>query len=514
MNAVLQSPAATFDQIVNSKRIFSLPEVAVKFLAIAQQAEPDFEEVIRIVRADPAISAKILKTINSPLFGLRHRIETIEVAIPRLGLTMLKTIILGFHLARHQNEVQSTREMLQAHWRSTITQAAFAELIGEKIPNGTPDNYFLAALLQDIGIIAMLSEAPEEYRKNVLGRAKFPEVVSAERLFFGFSHVEVSCAILSKWGVLECFGDAIEHHHDRVVPAERSRNQTLAVVLQAANLGTQMLFSSRSSQLNLDTAVNQGAEFLQSRLEISPLYALEIIEEVRTRVNENCDIFSFDIGGEVCTERLIRDAVDLLQEIALNHQLAQAKSSKLQATNVEQDLLYRDSLCGLYNRRYMNDMLHDMFRQASQSQQTIAVAFIDLDGFKKINDQHGHVTGDLAIQAVANYLRGSIRRQDIPIRFGGDEFILVFLNISELDFQTVLSRVNSSKVNFISSEGGDLSTTLSVGGVFCTPQPGEIPNPNWMIDQADQAMYVAKRNGGGQHTIRKFCGTHLVDSNG
>jgi diguanylate cyclase (GGDEF)-like protein len=511
VNAVLQIPSITFEQVVTSKRIFSLPEVAVEFLKIAQQAEPDLNEVVRVVRADPVISAKILRTINSPLFGLRHRIETLEIAIPRLGMTLLKTIVLGFHLASHQNERVSIKSTLQAHWRSAITQAVFAELIGEKMTGGQPDNYFLAGLLQDIGIIAMISEAPNEYCANVLNRASFPDVVSAERIYFGFSHVEVSCAILEKWGVLECFGDAIQHHHDRIVPPEQSRNLKLAVVLQAATQGTEMLFSTRHSQLTLNTAVKLWTEFLHSRLDIKPVHALEIIEEVRTRVNENCNIFAFDIGGDVCTDRLIQEATELMQEINLNQQIQQAKRLKHQSVNVEQDLLYRDSLCGLYNRRYMNDMMYDLFQQTAQNKQSIAAVFIDVDKFKSINDHYGHATGDLAIQAVAASLRASIRHHDIPIRFGGDEFIIIFVNIAENDFETVLHRLNSNQVKFANEEGIELSLNLSIGGIYMSPKSGDVPNPNWMIDQADQAMYHAKRNGGGQHSIRKFHGTQLVE---
>lgn len=511
MNALLQASPFSFEQFVASKRILSLPEVALQLLKIAQQADPDFEEIDRIVRADPAISAKILRTVNSPLFGLRQRVESIEFALPMLGLTMLKTIVLGFHLARHQNEPVELKSLLQAHWRSSITQAVFAELIGKKMVGGQPDNYFLAAMLQDIGILAMMAEAPKEYAEHVLERSKFPEVVTAEKTYFGFSHVEVSCAILERWGVMECFGDALYHHHDRVVPSDRSRNLKLAMALQAANMGTEMLFSSRGSQLTLDTALKRWVDFLNSRLEISHEQAMEIVEAVRERVTENCNMFSFDIGKEVCPDRVIEEATELLQEIMLQHQLEEVNRSK-QSINVEQDLLYRDSLCGLYNRRYMNDLMFELFKQASQNKQSIAAIFIDVDKFKSINDRFGHAIGDLAIQNIAEHLRHSIRSHDIAIRFGGDEFIVVFFNVSDKDFETIVNRMSSSKVPLKSGDDVDIEMRMSIGGIYIFPGEDDIPNPNWMIDQADQAMYHAKRSGGAQHRILKYVGTKPVDS--
>jgi diguanylate cyclase (GGDEF)-like protein len=512
MNALLTAPTLTLEQVVASKRILSLPEVAVQLLKIAQQRDPDFDQIIRIVKADPAISAKILKTVNSPLFGLRHRIESIEAALPRLGLTMLKTIVLGFHLARHQEDPIELKPLLRLHWRSSMTQAVFAELIGKKMAGGQPDNYFLAAMLQDIGILAMMAEAPREYQHNVLARANFPEVVTAEKSYFGFSHIEVGCAILEKWNVMECFGDALYHHHDRIVPSERTRNLKLAYTLQAASMGTEMLFSDRRSHLTLDTALKQWVDFLYSRLEIEPKLALEIIAEVRDRVTENCNIFSFDIGNEVCPDRVIEEATELLQEVMLNHQIEESNRAKRRTVNVEQDLLYRDSLCGLFNRRYMNDCLGDSFRQASESEQPIAAVFIDVDKFKSINDQFGHATGDNAIQEVAEFIKRSIRQQDIAIRFGGDEFIVVFFKVIEKDFESIVKRMSSSKVSLTVEEGSTIELGLSVGGIFIMPQENDVPNPNWIIDQADQAMYVAKRGGGGQHRILRFNGTKLAQA--
>jgi diguanylate cyclase (GGDEF)-like protein len=507
MNAIQSKPAPfTVAQFANSDRLPTLPEVALKLLQIAQADEPVYADVSRIIRADPVVSGKILKTVNSALFGFRQKIETIEDAVPKLGLTLLRTLILSFHLSRHEAHSQELKPVLQDLWRSSLTQAVFAELIGENIADADPQSYFLAAMLQDIGVLAMISEAPTPYLSHVLNRAQFPQVTAAERSYFGFSHVEVTVRILERWGLDECFGDALQHHHDRVVPRGASRSQGLAVTLQAATQGTEMLFSNRSSKTPLAPAVRQWASFLQTRLGLTESQAQEIIQEVPSRVREYSAIFSFNIGQDVCSEHVICQAKDLLQEIALQNQMEMIKRAKNRKNWVDHELLYRDSLSGLYNRRFMNDKLADCLDQSLKKRQPMAFLFMDVDEFKSINDNFGHATGDKAIQHVARWLEKSLRKHDLAMRLGGDEFLVVLQKIKELDFEVVAQRITGEIPPLVLDDGEKIEIGLSVGGTFYQPEKGDGSDPNWLIDQADQAMYVAKRSGGQTLSIQKFVG--------
>ncbi len=512
MNSHLQPPARRFtvDQIASSKRLPSLPEVALKLVQIAQQEDPNYAEISRIIRSDPVVSGKILKTANSALFGFPQKIETIEDAVPVFGLTMLRTLILSFHLASGEGPAAELKPILQDLWRSSLTQAVFAELLAEKIKGEDPATYFLAAMLQDIGILAMISEAPQEYLSHVLDRAKFPQVIVAERSYFGFSHVDVTAAILQQWGMGDCFGDALQHHHDRVVPPGSSRNSRLAVVLQAASQGTEMMFSSRSSAMSLPAAVVHWASFLQSRLGLRNVDAEQIVSDVTGRVNEYSALFSFDIGAGVCPERVVTEAKVLLQEIALRNQMDQLEQAQSRKKNpAGDDALYRDSLCGLYNRRYMNDKLGENLEQCIEKNQPVAFLFIDVDKFKSINDRFGHATGDKAIQHVAAWLNKSIRKQDIAFRLGGDEFLVVLQNLREVDYESIARRIGNEIPQLELADRTEIKISLSVGCTFYQPENGDLPDPNWLIDQADQAMYKSKRSGGCMLTMQKFIGTKL-----
>ncbi|HMP79285.1 MAG TPA: GGDEF domain-containing protein [Pirellulaceae bacterium] len=493
------NPPFSIDRFTASKRLLTLPEVATRLVMIAQQAEPDLDEAARVIRTDPAISAKILKTANSALFAFRNKSETIEDALPQLGMSMLRTLILSFHLARHNTPQVELRPVLREYWRSSLTQATLAEMLAERFDGVDPSTYFLAALLQDIGILAMMSEAPQDYLNHVLDRARFPRVVSAERNHFGFSHIDVSCAMLEQWGLRDQFCHGIRHHHDQIVPADQTDSCRLAVILAAASQGAEMLLSYRDKSPN--STVPEWANFLETRLELNESQAAEIIDQVTHRVREYSDLFTFDIGERVCPDRAIAEAKELLEEIALRNQLELAQEVKLRKRSIDEEQLYRDCLTGLYNRRFLNDKLIHHFMAAVDRRSPVGLLFIDIDRFKRINDNHGHAVGDQAIRHVADGLRRTLRHHDIAIRLGGDEFLVMICDVQQAPFQRIVNRIGRDEVSLAIAETSQIDISLSIGCVYYLPQADTVPDLNGLIDRADQAMYHSKRQGGGCSTL-------------
>lgn len=142
--------------------------------------------------------------------------------------------------------------------------------------------------------------------------------------------------------------------------------------------------------------------------------------------------------------------------------------------------LYMDALTGAYNRRYYEDQL-------KQTEMVAGVAMIDLDDFKLHNDTYGHNAGDLVLETVVNVIRNSIRRTDVLVRFGGDEFLLVMPDILEASFQKKLKQIQN-EIHAAEVPGySQLQVSVSIGGVLSTH--GTIEDA---IHKADQCMYQAK----------------------
>lgn len=159
--------------------------------------------------------------------------------------------------------------------------------------------------------------------------------------------------------------------------------------------------------------------------------------------------------------------------------------------------VYADELTGLSNRRCMNDRFAILADSAQREGASLAVVMADIDDFKLINDTHGHLAGDEALQFAAKTLLGCFKpaKDDIVARYGGDEFFVALKGVSREDLrqrtEDVLARIS----------GREPGITLSVGVYF--QQEARVADPKAIIRRADEAMYTAKAAGKNNCVIRE-----------
>lgn len=152
----------------------------------------------------------------------------------------------------------------------------------------------------------------------------------------------------------------------------------------------------------------------------------------------------------------------------------------------------RDFLTGLYNRRYFFDSMSEYEIEVQESGEQFAVAMIDIDYFKKINDTYGHDIGDGVIIALSEILTSSTSHRDIVARFGGEEFCLVLKNINRYSAYDILERVRIEVENFsfYVKDEKYIKFTISLGLAMSSEDPLEE-----IINQADMMLYNAKNSG-------------------
>jgi diguanylate cyclase (GGDEF)-like protein len=179
----------------------------------------------------------------------------------------------------------------------------------------------------------------------------------------------------------------------------------------------------------------------------------------------------------------------------MSHEITARISTEQEALN----LARHDPLTGLPNRRFFAEKLDDYLRDASATQR-VAVLMLDLDGFKAINDMHGHAVGDKALTEFARRIALILRTDSILARIGGDEFAIIKPNINSLDDPTNLARRIASAIAkpFVI---GDVSAELGVGvGIAVAPDDGI--DPDELVRRADRALYRAKA--AGRSSVRFF----------
>lgn len=191
-----------------------------------------------------------------------------------------------------------------------------------------------------------------------------------------------------------------------------------------------------------------------------------------------------DISGQRAMERALQAANQELQQNL-------DKISRLQETLAEQAI--RDPLTGLYNRRYLDETLPREFARAEREGYPLAVAMVDVDFFKRINDTWGHPAGDKMLKMLAQCLREGVREGDIVCRYGGEEFLLLLPRIA---LEIAVERAERVRQDFATRAlaWGEvhIQATLSLG---LASFPDHAPTPNALIEQADAALYRAKRSG-------------------
>jgi two-component system, cell cycle response regulator len=157
------------------------------------------------------------------------------------------------------------------------------------------------------------------------------------------------------------------------------------------------------------------------------------------------------------------------------------------------DSALRDPLTRAYNRRVFDDRLLAELAFSVRHGQPLSLLMMDIDHFKRFNDQHGHPAGDLVLQSVAQQIEGTLRTEDLFSRYGGEEFAVLVRNTSELDSLVVAERIRSLVERTpVYWEGTALRVTVSVG-VACNAATAEPPNV--LLKRADQALYKAKEQG-------------------
>ncbi len=157
-----------------------------------------------------------------------------------------------------------------------------------------------------------------------------------------------------------------------------------------------------------------------------------------------------------------------------------------------------DPLTQLPNRRLLSDRLQQALIRAERSGKLCAVCFLDLDGFKAINDLHGHAAGDEVLVGVAEHLKSVLRADDTLARLGGDEFVLVAAVASPDECTLILDRVLNVARQPVSVGGQLLSLTASIG---VSLYPADNADPDTLMRHADQAMYQAKQAGKNRYQL-------------
>jgi diguanylate cyclase (GGDEF)-like protein len=482
--------------ITTLRRLPTLPAVAVRLLNCFNDPDVPLTKVAEIVQYDPAVTAKLLRAASSMRMGASKPVTDIRRALGMLGIKKVTSLALCFSLCEGSMNPGPFAKLYRKVWLRAVVQAQAAGDLAQMIAPDRQPEFFSAGLLSEIGPLAILKSRPNEFPEFLRGEEADPTDYSAG--------TELSAAILAHWEMPASFSESVRNkwrplEELKQLPVETDVLLSHACALAAA---TAEYFCETKKALAL-VRIHELADVLFG---LKQEAIQGFVERVQKHVMENCELLETDVStwGQpseilaVAMEQLSHLAVTSLDETAAPANSMQVNQENQRLKRRVEDLLHRsitDQLTELFNRNHFDEQLPHWIRNARGGKRTVGLLFLDVDHFKKINDTHGHAVGDVVLRQVAAAVRRTVRDSDFVARYGGEEMVVLAPNPTVASLQILGERIRVEVENeLIRSATGDVKPTVSVGGSIIDPTHS-LNAAAELVQSADQAMYLAKRNG-------------------
>ncbi|HEV7300430.1 MAG TPA: GGDEF domain-containing protein [Tepidisphaeraceae bacterium] len=486
--------AALIEKIRQCPNLPSLPTIAMQVLNLAQRADVDIAEIARIISKDPALSGKILRTVNSSFYGRSQHVSTISQSLVILGLQSVKTLVLGFSLVTNLAKSKSKGFKHLTYWKRSVYAATASRTIAAKINLVQQEEVFLIALLMDIGMLVLDQVIGEEYGEIHAGLTSHGGLSAAEHAALGLTHADVSGMIAEQWKLPPILTEPMAKHHtpERVEdPALRK----LTEVVEAASRCADVFVDDSAAGAIADVRARCMSQWSMTEADADAL-----LNEIGTRTKEVASLFDINIGTAASYEAILKRANEALVEITL---ASQQQVSTLAEQNVKlKKAATTDALTGLANRATFDEFLATRFQEAMAGGAPISLLMLDIDKFKSVNDRFGHPTGDAVIRHVSKLLQSAARATDLAARYGGEEMTLVLPGTPRGVATGIAESIRRAiAANPSNVDSGKLPVTASIGVATFEPS-GPLKSPAHLIKAADLAVYAAKK--GGRNCVKVF----------
>lgn len=202
--------------IANSKELSSLPEIYIRVSELLDDANSTSEQIGAVVQTDPAITARILKVVNSSFYGFPSEIATISQAISILGRNPLRQILTGAVLGGVFSRLSNDVFLMDDFWQHSVLSAVMAKYCYANIVGrNQSDELFIAGLIHDIGRLIIAHQLPEQSMaiQRTIDTEDNLNIIDIEQQALGFTHSDVGAAIMKKWGLPKLLQTCALNHH-------------------------------------------------------------------------------------------------------------------------------------------------------------------------------------------------------------------------------------------------------------------------------------------------------------
>jgi diguanylate cyclase (GGDEF)-like protein len=469
--------------------------VATHIIDLARDPDIEIGKVAKALSLDSALSTKILRIANSPLYAQRRKSENLRQALVLLGLNAALTLALSFSLAKTLRSGKPNGISFPFYWRRALLAATAARALADALHHPLAEEIFLAALLQDVGILALDKALPDLYRGGEVLQHDHLALAQMEKQRLQTDHAQIGGWLMRTWNLPERLTVAISRSHTLEFNVTTDPASLFQRCVALSGLVADLFLLEPEQRQFAATA--QAA---QRSLGLDKMAFGRVLATVGAMIPETEAIFDTDLLAKQHPELILEQAREVLMLRSLhalreiNNLRAAAETSHSRALELEEETR-RDALTGVFNRAYLDQVLSREFEHAIRHRQPLSLAFADLDFFKGINDRFGHQAGDRILQATARILRGHTRESDVIARYGGEEFVVLLPGTDANVAQMICERIVAAFRNTGHVIGSDNArVTISIGCATLAPMT-PFSSAADLVAAADQALYAAKMRG-------------------
>ncbi len=486
--------------IENCKKLPTLPGVAIQLLEQCREADVDLQETAEIMSRDPALSAKVLEFVNSPFFGLRREVTTLSHGVALLGFNSIRTLALSFSLVNNLKDDEGEGFDYSYYWKHSIIAAASARAMARRRHVALQEELFLAALLQDIGMLALQAVTPHYGKLFETSANDQDRLLELERRHLGITHAEASVWMAQLWKLPEIYTTLLQAGHDPSVEFPEELEAVVACVALSGPLAD--LWLAEEAGTGYETLLKKA----KSLADMEEEELIQLLDVIRQSVPDMAALFEVQVQDSQAIEGILEEAKEQLVRVSLES-MQQTRNFERKVTDLaaENDNLrersLRDPLTGIYNRAGLERFLKREFTVAQSQGLPLSLVYCDIDRFKQVNDTYGHSAGDQVISHFAETIGRNVREMDIVARYGGDEFVMILPGAEKTVASKVAERIREAIAgNAVEITGGEpIQVTTSLGfATYCAEQTfGDVEE---LCAAADAALYESKNNGRNQAT--------------
>ncbi len=502
--AVLDNP----ELITRLERCRSLPTppgVAEQIISLSAQPNSDMAMLTDIVSRDPALTVKILRMANSPLYAKQGKIDNLQQAILMFGWNGTLNLALSFSLVPKAPSVAGVGLDYTFFWKRSLAAAVASRHLGETVGiNSRKQDLFLPGLLQDVGMLALDRAIPNFY--DDLGDKqhdhKYVQRYEIEEL--GSDHAVVGAWLLERWNFPKRIIELVEISHGEEKYLDNTEVELSKNCIEISNVIADCICCEEDQK-----DYQHAARVTEKVLEIKKEIFIENFESITEELLEAASIFELDVGHpnllncivDQAREMLLLRSMETLKTAEELHEAAVSLESK---ANKLEEFTKKDPLTNIYNRGYLEIALPREFEMSKDTNWPLSIVMVDLDHFKKVNDTYGHDCGDKALIYAVDVLKSCIRTTDSLYRYGGEEFVVVLPDTGTVGAECFAKRIIETFNNsaFEYRENLKIPVTASLGLAI----QGEGTHfESWedLLNTADDCMYISKSNGRNQYTLYK-----------